>query len=61
MTASQYTSDSEANLSESVWLDRASCYARVLPIPYVQAAILNPIYGVATALRDTVYPTVCFI
>ena len=48
--ASQYTS--EADLSESLWLDFASHFARALPIPYVKATILNPIYGVATALRD---------
>ena len=35
----QYTS--EANLSESVWLDRALRFACTLPKPYGQAAILN--------------------
>ena len=42
--ASKYTSEadlSEADLSESLWLDRASRFTRVLPIPYVQNAILN--------------------
>ena len=50
----QYTS--EANLSELLWLDLASHFAHVLLISYVQVTILNlanPIYGVATALRDT--------
>ena len=37
--AAQYTS--EADLLESLWLDCASHFARALPIPYVQAAILN--------------------
>ena len=37
---------------ESLWLDRASRFVHVLLIPYVQAAISIPIYGVATALRD---------
>ena len=37
--ASQYTS--EADLSELLWLDLASHFALALPIPYVQAAILN--------------------
>ena len=35
----EYTS--EVDLLELLWLDRASCFARALPIPYVQAAILN--------------------
>ena len=37
--ASQYTS--EADLSQLLWLDLASRFARALPILYVQAAILN--------------------
>ena len=32
---------SGADLSESLWLDRASRFVLVLPIPYVQATILN--------------------
>ena len=43
----QYTS--EVDLSESLWLDRASRLACTLPIPYVQDAILNLLY----ALCDT--------
>ena len=35
----QYTS--EADLSELLWLDFASRFTLALPIPYVQAAILN--------------------
>ena len=55
--AAQYIS--EADLLESLWLDLASSFERTLPIPYVQAAILNwlnpYIYGVATALRDKLH------
>ena len=36
---SQYIS--EADLSELLWLDLASRFVLALPIPYVQAAILN--------------------
>ena len=37
--ATKYTS--EADLLESLWLDRASRFACAFPIPYVQATILN--------------------
>ena len=37
--AAQYTS--EADLSELLWLYHASRFTHVLPIPYVQTAILN--------------------
>ena len=46
---------SEADLSELLWLDLASRFALALPIPYVQAAILNllnPYIRSATVLRD---------
>ena len=49
--ASQYTCETEL-----LWLDLALRFARALPIPYVQATVLNLQslynYGVATALRD---------
>ena len=54
--ASQYAS--EADLFELLWLDLALHFALAVPIPYVQAAILNllnpyNLYGVATAFRDS--------
>ena len=48
---------SEADLSESLWLDCASSFALALPIAYVQATIFYPIYRVATTLRDTTQTT----
>ena len=53
--ASHYTSE---DLSELLWLDGASCFVLVLPIPYVQAAILNQLnptcilYEAATAFLE---------
>ena len=46
--ASQYTS--EADLHELLWLDLASHFVLALPIPYVQAAILNLLN-----LKDFIY------
>ena len=37
----QLCNTSEADLPESIWLYRASRFALALPIPYIQAAILN--------------------
>ena len=51
--ASQYTS--EADLSESLWQDIDSRFARGVPISYVHAPILIPIYGVATTLHDRIF------
>ena len=47
---------------KSLWLDRASRFACVLPIPYVQAAILNllnPYIRSCYALRDIIHVVTC--
>ena len=51
--ASQYTLSSEADLSELLWLDLALRFAHALPIPYIQAAILNLLNPYIRSAIDT--------
>ena len=46
--------EGSCNTGDLLWLDHASHFAHMLPIPYVQATILNLLNPrIATALRDS--------